>query len=78
MNCESAWRPIRINTLFHAATYARLRWKQKDLAISLINLDRKKLIPNAPVKNQCFKDYFYGADENLENATSPGDVVKPI
>lgn len=38
------------------------------LAISLINLDRKKLIPNAPVKNQCSKDYFYGTDENLENA----------
>lgn len=38
------------------------------LAISLINLDRKNLIPNAPVKNQCSKDYFYGTDENLENA----------
>lgn len=38
------------------------------LAISLINLDRKKLIPNAPVKNQCSKDYFYGTDKNLENA----------
>lgn len=38
------------------------------LAISLINLDRKKLIPNAPVKNQCSKDYFYGKDEKLESA----------
>ncbi|HCT40972.1 MAG TPA: hypothetical protein DF427_07340 [Moraxellaceae bacterium] len=38
------------------------------LAISLINLDRKKLIPNAPVKNQCSKDYFYGVDEQLEEA----------
>lgn len=38
------------------------------LAISLINLDRKKLIPNAPVKNQCSKDYFYGTDEKLESA----------
>lgn len=38
------------------------------LAISLFNLERKKLISNAPVKNQCSKDYFYGADEKLENA----------
>lgn len=38
------------------------------LAISLINLDRKRLITNAPVKNQCSKDYFYGTDEQLEGA----------
>ncbi len=40
----------------------------KGLAISLFNLERKKLISNAPVKNQCSKDYFYGTDEQLENA----------
>ncbi|GAA5160843.1 hypothetical protein GCM10025770_09130 [Viridibacterium curvum] len=34
----------------------------------MLNLDRKKLIPNAPVKNQCSRDYFYGQDENLEKA----------
>jgi hypothetical protein len=38
------------------------------LAISLINLDRKRLIQNAPVKNQCSRDYFYGSDEKLEHA----------
>lgn len=38
------------------------------LAISLFNLDRKKLIKNAPVKNQCSGDYFYGTDEQLEGA----------
>lgn len=38
------------------------------LVISLINLDRKRLINNAPVKNQCSKDYFYGTDEILESA----------
>ena len=38
------------------------------MAISLFNLERKKLISNAPVKNQCSKDYFYGTDERLENA----------
>ncbi len=40
----------------------------KGLAINLINLDRKKLICNAPVRNQCSKDYFYGTDEKLESA----------
>lgn len=38
------------------------------MAISLFNLERKKLISNAPVKNQCSKDYFYGTDEQLEEA----------
>ena len=37
-------------------------------AISLFNLERKKLIANAPVKNQCSKDYFYGSDDELEKA----------
>lgn len=40
----------------------------EDAAISLFNLERKKFIPNAPVKNQCSKDYFYGTDEKLEKA----------
>lgn len=43
-------------------------FKSEDAAISLFNLDRKKLIPNAPVKNQCSKDYFYGSDQKLESA----------
>ena len=38
------------------------------MAISLFNLERKKLIANAPVKNQCSMDYFYGTDEQLEEA----------
>lgn len=38
------------------------------LAISLFNLERKKLISNAPVKNQCARDYFYGRDQKLEDA----------
>lgn len=36
--------------------------------INLYNIDRKKCISKAPVKGQCSKDYFYGKDENLENA----------
>jgi hypothetical protein len=39
-----------------------------DAAINVFNLDRKRLIPNAPVKNQCSGDYFYGRDEKLESA----------
>lgn len=37
-------------------------------AINLYNLERKKLILMAPVKNQCSRDYFYGQDEKLECA----------
>jgi hypothetical protein len=37
-------------------------------AINVFNLDRKRLIPNAPVKNQCSRDYFYGRDERLDAA----------
>lgn len=40
-------------------------------AICLYNLDRKKLIKNAPIKNQCSKDYFYGEDLVLEKALQP-------
>lgn len=40
----------------------------EDAAINLFNLERKKLILNAPVKNQCSNDYFYGKDEQLEKA----------
>lgn len=38
------------------------------LAINLFNLDRMKAIPNAPVRNQCSGDYFYGQNKLLENA----------
>ena len=37
-------------------------------AISVYNIDRLRLIPNAPTKNQCSRDYFYGQDDQLENA----------
>ena len=40
----------------------------ENLAINLFSLDRKKLIQNAPVKNQCSRDYFYGQDDRLETA----------
>lgn len=42
--------------------------KGDNAAISLLNLDRRNLIRNAPVKNQCSGDYFYGKDEQLERA----------
>ena len=40
----------------------------ENMAINLYNIDRKKFIPNAPVKNQCSRDYFYGTDDQLEAA----------
>lgn len=36
--------------------------------IATYNLDRDKLIEQAPVKNQCSHDYFYGQDGKLERA----------
>jgi len=38
------------------------------LAINLFNLDLERVIPNAPVKNQCSGDYFYGNNQKLESA----------
>lgn len=37
-------------------------------AIHLFNLDRDRAIPNAPVRNQCSSDYFYGQAPQLEAA----------
>jgi len=36
--------------------------------IHLFNLDRAQTFCNAPVKNQCARDYFYGQDTRLERA----------
>lgn len=38
------------------------------LAINLFNIAAARTIQNAPVKNQCSKDYFYGKDLRAENA----------
>jgi hypothetical protein len=37
-------------------------------SINVINLRQKKLITNAALKHQCSNDYFYGTDDQLENA----------
>jgi hypothetical protein len=37
-------------------------------AINLYNIDRRRFIPNAPLKHQCSGDYFYGKDIQLEKA----------
>lgn len=37
-------------------------------AINLFNVDRRRFIPLAPVKNQCSGDYFYGHDLRVEGA----------
>lgn len=36
--------------------------------ISLFNLKSKKIFENAPIKNQCSSDYFYGKDLKIEKA----------
>lgn len=36
------------------------------VVINLYNIDRQKFIPNAPVKNQCSGNYFYGQDDVLK------------
>jgi hypothetical protein len=51
------------------------------LAINLFNIDRLRPVQNAPVKNQCSGDYFYGKDERLEQAINSvenpyGEVVR--
>jgi hypothetical protein len=48
------------------------------LAISLLNVDRQRFIDNAPVKNQCSRDYFYGRDLAIEQRlqTLEGDYAK--
>lgn len=38
----------------------------ENAAINLFNIDRLAFVRNAPVKNQCSGDYFYGQDEKLE------------
>lgn len=43
-------------------------YESENKAINVYNIDRKKCIPKAPVKNQCSSDYFYGKDEKLESA----------
>lgn len=51
--------PMAINKNQHFVPRCHLRpftLGAAGLAINLINLDRKVLIPNAPVNNQCSKD----------------------
>lgn len=52
-------------------------------AIDVYNVDRLRLIPNAPTKNQCSRDYFYGQDDQLENAIqtleqSYGSILREV
>ncbi|HHF2874104.1 TPA: DUF4238 domain-containing protein [Vibrio diabolicus] len=40
-------------------------------SINVMNIDRAKFVPNAPIKGQCSKNYFYGKDLRLEKALQP-------
>lgn len=44
-------------------------------AISLYNLRSRRVIENAPVKNQCSRDYFYGRDLRLETWLGRGEGI---
>jgi hypothetical protein len=46
--------------------------KQKPRQIRLFNIANQKIIPNAPLKEQCYGDYFYG--KNLAIEKSLGDM----
>ncbi len=55
----------------------------ENMAINLININRLAAIKNAPVKNQCSRDYFYGKDPKLESAINfvenhYGEVVRML
>ena len=55
----------------------------ENMAINLINITRLASIENAPVKNQCSRDYFYGKDPKLESAINfienhYGEVVRML
>ncbi len=43
----------------------------KGAAVCLYNLKSDRLITNAPLRNQCARDYFYGPDGRLETAFQP-------
>ena len=40
--------------------------QEKAKSINLFNLKSHRLIENAPIKNQCSQDYFYGKDLHIE------------
>jgi hypothetical protein len=55
----------------------------KSKAIHLYNIRADRGVPNAPVKNQCSRDYFYGADLKLETWLGQGEelyarTVRPL
>ena len=56
---------------------------EADAAICVFNIDRQKFIVNAPVKNQCSGDYFYGKNDSLERAiqlveSAYGKVIREL
>lgn len=64
-----------LSTTFHTA------WRRS--AINLYNIDRRKFIERAPVKQQCFGDNFYGKDPLLERGiqgieTAYGIVLRDL
>lgn len=44
------------------------RFSSDERSICLWNINRKKLVPKANLKNQCYEDYFYGKELAVEKA----------
>lgn len=44
------------------------RFSPDERSICLWNINRKKLVPKANLKNQCYEDYFYGKELAVEKA----------
>lgn len=42
--------------------------KQEPRQIRLFNISSQKIIPNASLKEQCYRDYFYGKNLAIEKA----------
>lgn len=52
----------------HRGYFKEFSLDREGNAINLFNIQRAQAIPNAPLKGQCARDYFYGEDLKLEKA----------
>ena len=42
-------------------------------SVDLFNIDSQRLIKNAPIKEQCCRDYFYGKNPDNEKSLSAAE-----
>lgn len=71
LRIECGYRAMADNKNQHYVARCHLRPFSKNgegRAINLFNVDRQLAIADAPLKNQCSEDYFYGDDKRLDDA----------